>query len=177
MIEKATIGSGCFWCTEAVYTALKGVISAISGYSGGNLVNPTYEQVSGGNTGHAEVIQIEFDNEVVSYEQIVEIFFLTHNPTTLNRQGNDIGTQYRSVIFYHSLEQKQIAEKVKENLEKEKVFQDPIVTEIVKFEVFYPAEKYHQNYFANNPNQPYCQAVINPKVSKFRQKFAHLLKS
>lgn len=175
--ELATFGSGCFWCTEAVFQNVRGVWSVVSGYAGGSMDHPTYEQVSSGNSGHAEVVQIEFDPIVVSFEQLLEIFFLTHNPTTLNRQGNDIGTQYRSVIFTHSEQQKNAAERVKSRLESEHVFDDPIVTEIVPFGKFFKAEDYHQDYFANNPDQPYCQAVINPKLAKLRQKFAPLLKS
>jgi peptide-methionine (S)-S-oxide reductase len=167
----ATFGSGCFWCTEAIFQQLKGVKSVVSGYSGGTATNPTYEQVCTGTTGHAEVCQIEYDRQLISYEELLEVFFNTHDPTTLNRQGNDIGAQYRSVIFYHDEEQRKAAERVRNELETKKVFKQPIVTEIAAFEHFYPAEDYHQNYFRNNPNQGYCRYVIAPKLVKFEKVF------
>ena len=170
-METVTFGSGCFWCTEAVFQQLKGVSSVVSGFSGGNVENHSYEQVIIGRTGHAEVCQIQFDPEQISFENMLEVFFNTHNPTTLNRQDNDVGTQYRSVIFYHSEEQKNIAERVKAELEKSGSWKTPIVTEIVPFEKFYPAEDYHQNYFRNNPNQSYCRVVIAPKLDKFEKVF------
>lgn len=175
-LEKATLGGGCFWCTEAVYKELKGVVSVKPGYSGGTIKNPSYKEVCTGRTGHAEVVQIEFDPDLVSFADILEVFFMTHDPTTLNRQGNDVGTQYRSVIFYHNEQQKQIAAKVVQLFEEEKVYDRPIVTEITAFSAFYPAEDYHFNYFENNPNQPYCQFVVAPKVEKFRKLFKEKLK-
>jgi peptide-methionine (S)-S-oxide reductase len=175
-VQQATFGGGCFWCMEAVFKELKGVAKVTSGYAGGSVANPTYQQVCGGGTGHAEVVQIEFDPRIISYEQLVEIFFLSHDPTTLNRQGNDVGTQYRSVIFYHSNDQKRTAEAVKERLEKERIYQRPIITQIIPFTDFYVAEGYHQNYYAKNPGQAYCRVVIDPKVTKLRQRFKHLLK-
>jgi peptide-methionine (S)-S-oxide reductase len=170
-MEIATFGTGCFWCTEAVFQQLKGVISVVSGYSGGHVENPSYEQVTTGRTGHAEVCQIEFNPDQISFEELLEVFFQTHDPTTLNRQGNDVGPQYRSVIFYHSEEQRKIAERVKDELEANKTFKNPIVTEITAFSKFYAAEDYHQNYFRNNPNQGYCRYVIAPKVDKFEKVF------
>ena len=170
-METATFGSGCFWCTEAVFQQLKGVASVVSGFSGGHVENPTYEHVITGRTGHAEVCQIEFDSDEISFEELLEVFFNTHDPTTLNRQGNDVGTQYRSVILYHSEEQKETAERVKADLDSSGTWKDPIVTEIVPFERFYKAEDYHQNYFRNNPNQSYCRFVIAPKVDKFEKVF------
>ncbi|MFN6962508.1 MAG: peptide-methionine (S)-S-oxide reductase MsrA [Pyrinomonadaceae bacterium] len=175
-LETATLAGGCFWCVEAVYDDLKGVEDVVSGYSGGHAENPTYRQVCDGTTGHAEVVQIKFDPNVISFRDILRVFFATHDPTQLNRQGNDIGTQYRSAIFYHSDEQKQIAEEVINEVTNEGVYDDPIVTEVTPFERFWPAEDYHQEYFANNPNQPYCAAVVAPKVAKFRQKFVDRLK-
>jgi peptide-methionine (S)-S-oxide reductase len=174
--ETATLGGGCFWCTEAVFDSVIGVEDVVSGYAGGHTSNPTYQEVCSETTGHAEVIQIKFNPEEISYKEILEIFFGTHDPTTLNRQGNDIGSSYRSVIFYHSPEQKETADKVIEEITDQGVFDDPIVTEVTEFTNFYPAEDYHQNYFENNPNQPYCSAVVAPKVSKFRQKFLAKLK-
>ncbi len=176
-LQSATFGGGCFWCVEAVFTELKGVEKVTSGYSGGAVSNPSYREVCDGESGHAEVVQIEFDPTVINYEALVEIFLLTHDPTTPNRQGHDVGTQYRSVIFYHSDEQKKIAQSVKSRIDKERVYANPIVTELAPFSKFYPAETYHQNYFAQNPSQPYCQAVIDPKVRKLREKFKALLKS
>ncbi len=175
-LNTATFGSGCFWCSEAIFNDLKGVLKVTSGYSGGAKKNPTYEEVCTGQTGHAEVIQIEFDPGAISYEQLLEVFFLTHNPTTLNRQGNDVGTQYRSVVFFHDDVQKTAAEKVKEKISAEKVYDNPIVTSLEPYTKYFPAEEYHQNYFAKNPDQPYCQVVIDPKVAKFRTKFATLRK-
>ena len=174
--EKATLGGGCFWCTEAVFLGLKGVESVTPGYSGGHIKNPAYREVTTGRTGHAEVIQITFDPSVVSFAEILEVFFMTHDPTTLNRQGADIGTQYRSAIFFHTPEQKNIAEEVIVKLEKEKVYKDPIVTEVTAFSNFYEAEDYHKNYFARNPDQPYCQFVVAPKVEKFRKIFRDKMK-
>ena len=174
--ETATIGGGCFWCTEAVFDAVKGVTDVVSGYAGGHKENPTYQQVCSETTGHAEVIQLKFDPGEISYKEVLEIFFGTHDPTTLNRQGNDVGSSYRSVIFYHSPKQKETAGEVIEELTDEGVFDDEIVTEVTEFTNFYPAEDYHQDYFAKNPNQPYCAAVVSPKVGKFRQKFADKLK-
>ncbi len=174
--EIATLGGGCFWCLEAVYDRMKGVTSVTSGYMGGKRENPTYQQVCSGATGHAEVVQLEFDPDVISYRDILEVFFAIHDPTTLNRQGNDIGTQYRSVIFYHSDEQRRTAEAIIRELESEKAFGDPIVTAMEPAQPFYQAEDYHQEYFANNPNQPYCAFVVAPKVAKFRKKFAERLR-
>ncbi len=174
--EVATLGGGCFWCVEAVYQDLKGVHSVVSGYAGGTIKNPTYEQICTGRTGHAEVAQITFDPEVISYEDILYVFWRTHDPTTLNRQGADIGTQYRSVIFYHNEEQKAIAEKSKRETDASGLWSNPIVTEISPLPKFYEAEGYHQNYYRTNPNQPYCRVVIDPKVSKFRKEFQDKLK-
>ena len=175
-LEKATFGGGCFWCTEAVYLELKGVVDVKPGYSGGYVTNPTYEQVCTKTTGHAEVIQIAFNPEIISYSEILEVFFMTHNPTTLNQQGNDVGPQYRSAIFYHSEKQKEIAEKVIQLFTEEQVYDQPIVTEITAFDKFYPAEDYHVNYFARNKNQGYCQFVVTPKVEKFRKIFKDKLR-
>ena len=174
-LAVATFGAGCFWCVEAIFQDLKGVHQVVSGYMGGQVKNPTYREVCSGLTGHAEVLQIHFDPEVITYEQLAKILFATHDPTTLNRQGADRGTQYRSVIFYHDESQKAIAEQVKADFAPT-LWSDPIVTEISPAEVFYPAEDYHQNYYNDNPNQGYCRAVINPKVVKFRQAYSHLLK-
>ena len=175
-LEKATLGGGCFWCTEAVYLELKGVTVVKPGYSGGDIKDPTYEQVCTETTGHAEVIQITFDPEIITFTDILEVFFMTHNPTTLNRQGNDVGTQYRSAIFYHSEKQKQTAQKVIQLFNEEKVYENPIVTEITKFDKLYPAEDYHINYFARNKNQGYCQFIIAPKMEKFKKIFKEKLK-
>ena len=175
--EVATLAGGCFWCLEAVYDDLRGVESVESGYSGGDVVNPTYRQVCSGTTGHAEVVQVTFDPTVISFREILEIFFAIHDPTTLNRQGADIGTQYRSAIFYHSPEQKETAEKLIAELNAEQIWDAPVVTEVAPLGKFYVAEDYHQEYFAQNPAQPYCQAVVAPKVAKFRQKFLGKLKS
>jgi peptide-methionine (S)-S-oxide reductase len=175
-IEVATLGGGCFWCTEAVFTQLKGVEKVESGYSGGKLESPTYEQVSTGTTGHAEAVQITFDPNVISYKEILEIFFSTHDPTTLNRQGPDVGTQYRSVIFYHTDQQKAIAEQVIKEITEEKVFDAPIVTQLEPFRVFYEAEDYHRDYFKRHPEQPYCSLVIAPKLAKLRELYISKLK-
>ena len=175
-LEKATLGGGCFWCTEAVYLQLKGVVEVKPGYGGGHVKNPTYNEVCTGNTGHAEVVQITFDPEIVSFSEILEVFFVTHDPTTLNRQGNDVGTQYRSAIFYHSEKQKQTATEIIKALEKEKAYKNPIVTEVTAFDTFYVAEDYHINYFARNKNQPYCQYVVAPKVEKFQKVFKDKMK-
>ena len=175
-LEIATLGAGCFWCVEAVFDDLKGVEDVVSGYSGGEIKNPTYRDVCSGSTGHAEVIQIKFNPQEISFRDILRVFFTVHDPTTLNRQGGDVGTQYRSAIFYHSPEQKQIAHEVIEEITSERLYDNPIVTEVVAFAEFYPAEDYHQEYFANNPTQPYCAAVVAPKVRKFRDKFADRLK-
>jgi peptide-methionine (S)-S-oxide reductase len=169
--ETATLAGGCFWCLEAVYDETKGVESVVSGYMGGKVANPTYEDVCTGRTGHAEVVQVAFDPKIISFRELLEIFFVIHDPTTLNRQGNDVGTQYRSAIFYHSPDQKQTAEQVIAILAADKVYDDPIVTELAPASTFYPAEDYHQEYFQRNPNQPYCAFVVKPKVSKFRKHF------
>ena len=172
--EIATLAGGCFWCIEAVYNDLQGVVKAESGYSGGATPNPSYQAVCTGETGHAEVVQVTFDPEVISFGELLHVFFTVHDPTTLNRQGADIGTQYRSAIFYHSDEQKATAEKVIAEVASQ--WSNPVVTEVTPLEKFYAAEDYHQEYFANNPNQPYCRAVVAPKVEKFRQKFVVNLK-
>jgi len=175
-LAKATLAGGCFWCTEAVYAEIKGVTSVTSGYIGGAVPNPTYKDVCTGQTGHAEAIEIEYDPAVVPFEKLLEVFFATHDPTTLNRQGADVGTQYRSGVFYHDDEQKRIAEAVIAKLDAAKVFPGKIVTEVTKATIFYPAEDYHQDYFATNPFQPYCQAVAAPKVEKVRKVFKDLVK-
>lgn len=174
--ETATLGAGCFWCVEAVFQSLKGVESVTSGYSGGNVKNPSYREVTTGNTGHAEAIQIKFNPDVISYEEILEVFWSTHDPTTLNQQGPDIGSQYRSVIFYHSEEQKKIAEKSKKEADISGNFDDSIVTSIEPFKNFYVAEEYHQDFYKKNPNQPYCQFRINPKIKKLENEFQEYLK-
>jgi peptide-methionine (S)-S-oxide reductase len=175
-LQIATFGSGCFWCTEAIFERLNGVVKVESGYSGGKVENPTYEEVCTGTTGHAEVTQITYDPAIISFDELLEVFWKTHDPTTLNRQGNDVGTQYRSVIFYHNEEQKELAEKYKAELDKSGVWDNPIVTEISPFTNFYSAEKYHQDYYNNNPNQGYCTFVITPKVEKFEKVFKDKLK-
>jgi len=175
--EIVTLGGGCFWCLEPVYDEMKGVESVESGYMGGQMADPSYEAVCMGNTGHAEVVQISFDPEVVSYSEILEIFFSIHDPTTLNCQGNDVGTQYRSAIFYHSPEQKTVAENMIATFTKDKVFDRPIVTEVVPAGPFYIAEEYHQEFFVLNPSHPYCTFLINPKLSKFRKQFTDKLKT
>jgi len=174
--ETATLAAGCFWCVEAVFDDLVGVEDVVSGYSGGQTENPTYKEVCSETTGHAEVVQIKFDPEKLSYADLLRIYFTVHDPTQLNRQGNDIGTSYRSAIFYHSAEQRQTAEDVIGEIAAEQLYPNPIVTEVTQFDKFWPAEDYHQEYFANNPSQPYCAGVVAPKVAKFRQKFADRLK-
>jgi len=175
-LETATLGAGCFWCVEAIFERVNGVHDVVSGYTGGKIANPTYREVSSGLTGHAEVVQVRFDPTVISYAKILEIFFKTHNPTMLNRQGADVGTQYRSAIFYHSEDQKSIAYDVKNMLSRAAIWNDPIVTEITPFTAFYKAEDYHQNYLENNTKQPYCQMVILPKIDKFEKLFEEYLK-
>lgn len=175
-LEQATFGAGCFWCVEAVFEEVKGVKSVEAGYAGGEVENPTYKQVSYGNSGHAEATRIVYDPSVISYEQLLEVFWHTHNPTTLNRQGADVGPQYRSVIFYHNEKQKEIAEKSKAKTGASGLWEDPIVTEITALKNYSTAENYHQNYYENNPNAGYCQVVIAPKLKKFRKEFSHLLK-
>jgi peptide-methionine (S)-S-oxide reductase len=169
--EVATLGGGCFWCLEAVYDDLAGVESVESGYMGGRTREPSYEEVCGGDSGHAEVVRVTFDPKAISFRDILQVFFVIHDPTTLNRQGNDVGTQYRSAIFYHSPEQKSLAEEVIAELAREKVYGDPIVTEVAPASEFWVAERYHQDYFRNNPGQPYCMWVVAPKVQKFRKHF------
>lgn len=176
-LETATLGGGCFWCLEAVYTEVKGVVDVVSGYAGGHTQNPTYQEVCTGKTGHAEVVQITFDPQVITYRRILEIFFTIHDPTTLNRQGADVGTQYRSVIFYHTPEQKAIAQEVMAELEARGLWDDPIVTQLEPAPTFYPAEAIHHRFFERNPFQPYCQTVIRPKVARFRRTFADMLTS
>ncbi len=175
-METATLGGGCFWCVEAIYQDVMGVHRVVSGYAGGAVENPTYQQVCSGTTGHAEVVQIAFDPAVISFEEILFIFWRTHDPTTLNRQGYDVGTQYRSVIFYHNAHQKRIAERSQAETEASDLWPDRIVTEIAPLTRFYEAENYHQNYFKENPHQLYCIAVIDPKVQKFRRSFQHKLR-
>lgn len=174
--QLATLGGGCFWCLEAVFDQVIGVEKVESGYAGGTVKQPTYREVCSGTTGHAEVVQITFDPQTISFRELLEIFFTVHNPTTLNRQGADIGTQYRSIILYHDEEQRTMAHQVIAEINAAKIWEMPIVTEVVPFTAFYRAEDYHQNYFANNPGQPYCQMVIAPKVVQFRKKFRHRLK-
>lgn len=178
MSEKklATFGSGCFWCTEAVFQKIEGVEKVTSGYSGGKIKNPTYREVCSGRTGHAEVVQVTYEPSKINYEDLLEIFWKTHDPTTLNRQGNDVGTQYRSVIFYHDQEQKEKAEAYKAKLENAKAFDDPIVTEIAPYGEFYAAEEYHQNYYIQNSSQPYCSYIIKPKIQKAEKVFSDKLK-
>jgi len=175
-LETATLAAGCFWCVEAVFDDLKGVEDVVSGYSGGHTENPTYQEVCSETTGHAEVVQIRFDPGELSYEDLLRVYFTVHDPTQMNRQGNDIGTSYRSAIFYHSDAQRESAEKIIKEISDEAIYDNPIVTEVTPFDKFWPAENYHQEYFANNPNQPYCAAVVAPKVAKFRKKFADRLK-
>ena len=175
-LETATLAAGCFWCVEAVFDDLKGVEDVISGYSGGHTENPTYQQVCSETTGHAEVVQIKFDPSVLSFADLLRVYFTVHDPTQLNRQGNDIGTSYRSAIFYHSEDQRKTAEEIIAEITAERIYDNPIVTEVAPFDKFWPAEDYHQEYFANNPAQPYCAAVVAPKVAKFRQKFVSRLK-
>lgn len=175
--EVATLGGGCFWCLEAVYEQLKGVERVVSGYTGGHIADPTYKQVCTGTTGHAEVVQITFDSEVVTYEDLLNVFFTIHDPTTLNRQGADVGTQYRSAIFYHDEEQRRIAQAKIQEMAESRMWSDPIVTEVQPLDMFYQAEEYHQGYFQRNPNQGYCQFVIAPKVAKFRKQYMEQLKA
>ncbi|HKK43502.1 MAG TPA: peptide-methionine (S)-S-oxide reductase MsrA [Bacteroidales bacterium] len=174
--DTITLGGGCFWCVEAVYERLAGVVSAVSGFSGGNVKNPSYEEVCTGLTGHAEVVQIAFDTAKVSLDEILKVFFTVHDPTTLNRQGNDVGTQYRSVIFYRNNHQKEVATSIINALNKEKVYDSPVVTQVEPFTKFYKAEDYHQEYYDNNKNQPYCRLVIQPKLEKFEKVFKDRLK-
>jgi peptide-methionine (S)-S-oxide reductase len=176
LLEVATLAGGCFWCLEAVYDELKGVIDVISGYSGGRVTNPSYEAVCSGETGHAETVQVTFDPQLISFRQLLEVFFTIHDPTTLNRQGADVGTQYRSAIFYHDPVQKATAEQVIHDLELQQIWGKPIVTELIQYTVFHPAEEYHQEYFKRNPYQGYCMAIIAPKVAKFRHKYLEMLK-
>ncbi len=173
-MQKATLGGGCFWCTEGIFNQIKGIEKVVSGYSGGKMENPKYEQVSSGTTNHAEAIQITYDPKIINYKDILYIFFKTHDPTTMNKQGYDEGTQYRSVIFYHDEVQQQVATDLKSNLQKE--YNNQIVTEIVPFENFYEAESYHQNYYANNKDKPYCTLVIDPKIQKLKKDFKKYLK-
>ncbi len=174
--EVATLGGGCFWCLEAVYDQLRGVTDVVSGYAGGHVANPSYEAVCTGRTGHAEVVRVTFDPDEINYRDLLGVYFGIHDPTTLNRQGADVGEQYRSVIFYHSPEQRAVAEELIAELEREHVWPNPVVTQLIPAGQFYPAEDYHQEYFANNPNQGYCQAVVAPKVVKFRKHFFDKLK-
>jgi peptide-methionine (S)-S-oxide reductase len=176
-VEVATLAGGCFWCLEAVFDEMKGVLEVESGYMGGSVENPTYEQVCDGDTGHAEVVQVKFDRREVSFTDILQVFFVIHDPTTLNRQGNDVGTQYRSAIFYHSPDQKTVAQRVIDDITRAGLYRSRIVTEIAPASTFYPAERYHQEYFARNPDQPYCQYVVAPKVAKFRKHFLERLKA
>jgi peptide-methionine (S)-S-oxide reductase len=176
-LKEATFGEGCFWCMEAIFQRLQGVEKVVSGYSGGHVANPTYEQVCTGNTGHAEICQITYDPARISYDELLEVFWKTHDPTTLNRQGNDVGTQYRSVIFYHDDEQRQLAESYKAKLASEHVWKRPIVTEVTGFEKLWPAEAYHKDYYNNNPDQGYCRLVITPKLEKFEKIFKDRLRS
>ena len=175
-LQTATLAGGCFWCLEAVYDEIKGVHSVESGYAGGHVDNPTYRAVCNGDTGHAEVVQVHFDPNVVSYRDLLNVFFAIHDPTTLNRQGADVGTQYRSAIFYHDDEQKNVAEEIIKDLNDQQIWDRPIVTQVEKLDKFFVAEDYHQEYFSRNPYQPYCMAVVAPKVSKFRKHFLELLK-
>ena len=175
-VETATLGAGCFWCIEAVYQELQGVHQVVSGYAGGSVEHPTYEQICRGNTGHAEVIQMTFDPNILAFDEVLYVFWRTHDPTTLNRQGPDVGTQYRSAIFYHNEQQRLIAEKSKRETDASGLWPQPIVTQISPFTTFYPAEDYHQNFYRSNPYQPYCRVMIDPKMHKFRQEFQHKLR-
>jgi peptide-methionine (S)-S-oxide reductase len=175
-LETATVAGGCFWCTEAIFKQLRGVDQVISGYAGGIIPNPSYEDIVSGTTGHAEAIQITFDPNLISYADLLRVFWHTHDPTTTNQQGYDVGPQYRSVVFYHNKQQQQTAEQVKQEVIEEKVYSDPIVTEIIPLEQFYPAEAYHQDFYEKNPNKPYCLVVINPKLASLRKKFLDKLK-
>lgn len=175
-MEISTLAGGCFWCTQALFKRLKGVVSVVPGYSGGQTENPAYEEVASETTGHTETIQITFDPEIISYEKLLEIFFKLHDPTTLNRQGNDVGTQYRSVIFYHDQKQREIAEKVKGEIEKSGMYKNPIVTKIEPFIIFFKAEDYHKNYYERNSSAPYCRIVIDPKIQKLTNEFKEIVK-
>lgn len=175
-LDTATFGAGCFWCVEAVFQDLNGVHKVVSGYSGGKIKNPTYREVCSGLTGHAEVIQIHYDSSIISFDELLEVFWETHDPTTLNRQGADVGTQYRSAVFYHSEEQKRLAESYKQKLNEAKAFPNPVVTEITAFDAFYPAEEYHQDYYNNNQEYGYCRIVIKPKIDKVKKVFGDKLK-
>lgn len=176
-LETAIFAGGCFWCFDPMFSRLKGVEEVIVGYAGGNTSDPTYEKIHSGSTGHAEAIKIAFDPEIITYEDLLNIFFLSHDPTTLNRQGNDIGSEYRSLVLYGNEKQKEIAEKVREEIENKKIYPNPIVTEIKKLEKFYPAEIEHQKYFEKNPERAYCQLIIMPKLQKFKKKYYHFLKN
>ena len=176
-LETATLAAGCFWCVEAVFDDLRGVEDVVSGYSGGHIANPTYQQVCSESTGHAEVVQIKFDPGTISFADLLRVFFTVHDPTTLNRQGGDIGTSYRSAIFYHDEEQRRVANEIIAEVTAAGLYSDPIVTEVTPYTKFWPAENYHQEYFVNNPTQPYCSAVVAPKVAKFRQKYLGMLKT
>jgi peptide-methionine (S)-S-oxide reductase len=176
-LETATLAGGCFWCLEAVYDQLKGVEDVVSGYTGGQVANPTYQAVCTGNTGHAEVVQVQFDPAVISFDDLLDVFFTIHDPTTFNRQGNDVGTQYRSAIYYHTPEQKEIADAKIAEVNASDLWDNPVVTEVTPIDVFYPAEDYHQEYFENNPNQGYCMVIIAPKVAKFRKQHLERLKA
>lgn len=175
-IEVSTLGGGCFWCLEAIYNELKGIVKVESGYAGGTVPNPTYKQVCTGTTGHAEVIQITFNPKIINFKEILQIFFTMHDPTTLNRQGNDVGTQYRSIILYHNQTQKQTAEQLINEITQEKIWNNPIVTEIEPYQTFYKAEDYHQGYYKNNPEQYYCKIIIAPKIAKLRKQYFEKLK-
>ncbi|MDX2004970.1 MAG: peptide-methionine (S)-S-oxide reductase MsrA [Meiothermus sp.] len=175
-LEVATLGGGCFWCLEAPFDELQGVTDVVSGYSGGHLANPTYEQICTKTTGHAEVVNVTFDTAQISFKEVLQVFFTLHDPTTLNRQGNDVGPQYRSAVFYHSPEQKAVAEEVIKELEAQQLWDGPIVTEVTEFKAFYPAEDYHQNYYLKNPGQGYCRFIVAPKVAKFRKLYLSRLK-
>ncbi|SFX82047.1 peptide-methionine (S)-S-oxide reductase MsrA [Cytophaga hutchinsonii] len=175
-LDTATFGNGCFWCTEAVFQDIKGVVKVTSGYSGGTVTNPSYKQICTGTTGHAEVLQIVYNPSIVSYSELLQMFWYSHDPTTLNRQGNDVGTQYRSVVFYHNETQRKEAEFYKKKLDEEKIFEKPIVTEIVSFTKFYPAEDYHQNYYKEHGSEPYCMYIIRPKLEKFKKVFGEKFK-
>ncbi|QJR81596.1 peptide-methionine (S)-S-oxide reductase MsrA [Alteromonas pelagimontana] len=176
-VQSATLGGGCFWCIESAFNSVEGVEKAISGYAGGTVDSPSYEQVCGGNTGHAEIVRVEFDADIISFREILEIFFALHNPTQLNRQGNDVGTQYRSVVFYHNDEQKREAEAIIKEITDEAIWPDPVVTEVTELNHYFPAEDYHQDYFKNNPQNQYCAMVVAPKLAKFKKTFASRLRS
>ena len=176
-IQQATLGGGCFWCLESAFNTVEGVELAVSAYAGGQSPNPTYESVCSGETGHAEVVRVNFDADKLSYREVLEIFFALHNPTQLNRQGNDVGTQYRSAIFYHDEQQKQAAEKILQEISDEKIWPDPVVTEVIELNNYHQAEDYHQDYFSNNPQNQYCNMVVAPKLAKFKKTFASHLKS